>query len=72
MKFEGKITGVRLFDSIMPSSISLSGHLDDVHCDIDIHVNREKARGIVQDYGVDDKLYRMSLGEKGGENDSHA
>lgn len=65
LKFEGKITGVRLFDSAMPSSISLSGHLEDVHCDIDIHVNREKAAAIVQSYGIDDKSVPVCLGNGG-------
>jgi hypothetical protein len=65
LKFEGKVTGVLLTETSIPSTVTLVGHLEDVGCTITIHVNRETAKAIEHAYGIDDEQIPIQLGNGG-------
>jgi|GEM_PF-4992867 len=65
MLFSGRITGVQLFESSIPSTVTLTGHLEDVACTITIQVNRDKAKAIAGAYGIDDEPMPIQLGNGG-------
>lgn len=65
IKFEGKIQGIQLTETSIPSTVTLVGHLEDVACTITIHVNREKAKAIEHAYGLDDEEMPIQLGNGG-------
>ncbi len=61
--FEGKIQGIQLYESSMVrSTVRLAGHLNDVACTITIETNRETAKEIGRQYGIDDKAVPVQLG----------
>lgn len=62
MKFEGKITGVQLFESSVQSTLRFTGHLEDVGCRITIEICREKAKGLAQQYGLEEKTVPIYIG----------
>lgn len=64
-QFSGRITGVLLTETSIPSTITLVGHLEDVGCTITIYVNRETAKAIANAYGVDDEPMPIQLGNGG-------
>ena len=64
--FEGKIQGVNLYESSMVrSTVRLAGHLNDVSCTITIETNRETAKMLESQYGIDDKDVPVRLGNGG-------
>lgn len=65
MQFSGRITGVQLFESLIPSAVTLTGHLEDVGCTITIQVNRDKAKAIAGAYGIDDEQIPIQIGNGG-------
>ncbi len=65
MQFSGKITGIHLTETSIPSTVTLTGHLEDVGCTITIQVNREKAKAIAGAYGIDDEPMPIQLGNGG-------
>lgn len=63
MKFYGKIQGVQLFDmSSIKSMVRIVGHLEDSGSTITIETSREKAKEIVNAYGVDDVDMKIEIG----------
>lgn len=66
LTFEGKIQGVQLCESsLVRSTVRLSGHLNDVACAITIETNRETAKLIESQYGVDSQPVPLQLGNGG-------
>jgi hypothetical protein len=65
MQFSGRITGVQLTETSIPSTVTLAGHLEDVGCTITIYVNRETAKAIEHAYGLDDEQVPIQLGNGG-------
>ncbi len=65
IQFSGRITGVQLFETSIPSTVTVVGCLEDVGCTITIHVNRETAKAIAGAYGIDDEQMPISLGNGG-------
>ena len=64
--FEGTIQGIQLHESSMVwSVIRLAGHLNDTACTITIETNRETAKMLESQYGIDDKSVPVCLGNGG-------
>lgn len=64
MKFSGKIQGVQLFDmSSIKSMVRIVGHLEDSGSTITIETSRDKAKEIVDAFGVDDADIKIEIRE---------
>ena len=64
MKFSGKIQGVQLFDmSSIKSMVRIVGHLENGGSIITIETSRERAKEIVDTFGVDDVGMKIEIGE---------
>lgn len=62
MKFSGKIQGVQLFDmSSIKSMVRIVGHLDESGSIITIETSREKAKEIVNAFGIDSQSMKIEI-----------